>query len=35
MSHHVRPNTGHNSHTLISQATALQEIVKLSHGYKA
>src|SRR5215475_9876946 len=27
-SHHVRPNTGHISHTLISQAIALQEIMR-------
>src|SRR5262249_55729247 len=32
-SHHVRSNTGYISHTLFSQAMALQEIVRLSHRY--
>jgi hypothetical protein len=35
MSHYVRPNPAHVSHTLVSQFSMLQEVVRHCHGYKA
>jgi len=35
MSHHVRPNPAHRSHTFVSPSLICQEVVRLSQGYNA